>query len=177
MLGEISSAVEQGILKPVSQLRLGEEKDCDEYREGLVFNNDIPDIFCNAVGSRVDQLQLRAEFSNYLVFPTQFGFKKGVRIISLVLTFISKCRRKVLAAVQMLETKEQFKFSVFHTAQTIEAEDSNPSTLLTQFRDKWCNTDKMFILCQTDTSLLSVPFPTDKYIHQALVYLYRKAAR
>ena len=177
MLGEISSAVEQGILKPVSQLRLGEEKDCDEYREGLVFNNDIPDIFCNAVGSRVDQLQLRAEFSNYLVFPTHFGFKKGVRIISLVLTFISKCRRKVLAAVQMLETKEQFKFSVFHTAQTIEAEDSNPSTLLTQFRDKWCNTDKMFILCQTDTSLLSVPFPTDKYIHQALVYLYRKAAR
>ena len=69
---------------PISELRLSAETDSDEYKQGLVFDNDVPDIFCSAVA----QLQLRIEFSDYLVLPTQFGFQKVVRVLSLVLTFI-----------------------------------------------------------------------------------------
>ena len=102
MHGDVVDAVAQGVLKPISELRLGGEKDSEEYKQGLVFDSDVPDIFCNAVtNTRVAKLQLRVEYSNYLVLPTQFGFKKVVRILSLVLTFIQKCRKKVLARVEI----------------------------------------------------------------------------
>ena len=98
MHGDVSDAVDQGILKPVSKLRLNAEKDADDYREGLVFGGDA-DIFCNAVTkTRVDQLQLRVDFSKYLLVPTKFDFRKVVRIMAIVLSFINKCRKKVLTA-------------------------------------------------------------------------------
>ena len=87
MHGEVSEAINQGILRPISELRGVEGKDKDEYRDGLVFGNDIPDAWCNTVNSnRVDLIQKRVEFSDYLVVPTKFNFRKVVRILSLVHT-------------------------------------------------------------------------------------------
>ena len=95
---DVSQAVAQGVLKPVSELRISEEKDGDEYKLGLLLDTEVPEIFCNAARTtRVDKIQQRAEFSNYLVVPTKFGFRKLVRVLSLVLKFVGKCRKKVPA--------------------------------------------------------------------------------
>ena len=186
---DVSQAVEQGILKPISELRGAEEKDSDEYREGLLFGNDIPDVLCNAVtSSRVDLLQQRVEFSDYLIVPTKFGFKKVVRILSLVLTFIRKCRRKVVTRLEMTaSSKENFKFSLFHVQLVSDDHSQDECTadkvgnsidavLFSHFRDKNCKTDEMFALTQTEHTPAGSSYSTDKYIHLALVYLYRKAA-
>ena len=185
----VSQAVEQGILKPISELRGAEEKDSDEYREGLLFGNDIPDVLCNAVtSSRVDLLQQRVEFSDYLIVPTKFGFKKVVRILSLVLTFIRKCRRKVVTRLEMTaSSKQNFKFSLFHVQLVSDDHSQDECTadqdgniidavLFSHFRDKNCKTDEMFALTQTEHTPAGSSYSTDKYIHLALVYLYRKAA-
>ena len=72
---DIESAIASGILTPISQLRLTEERDSDDYKQGLVFDSDPPDMFCNVSSNyRVEQLQQRVEYSNYLILPTKFGF-------------------------------------------------------------------------------------------------------
>ena len=184
MHGEVSDAIEQGILKPISELRLSAEKDTDDYRDGLVFKGDA-DLFCNAVTkSRVEQLQLRVKFSAYLLVPTKFGFKKVVRIMAIVLAFISKCRKKVISSVQLSSSSDQLKFSVFQVgdiggAPVQDTGDcyADQEYLFHHFRDKTCKTDQYFALTQTDQSMHGMPQITDKFLHQALVYLYRKAAQ
>ena len=54
----------------------------------------------------MDKIQQRAKFSNYLVVPTKFGFRKLVRVMSLVLKFDGKCRKKVPTLVDIAETAE-----------------------------------------------------------------------
>jgi hypothetical protein len=181
----LSDAIQEGILKPISELRLGAEKDTEQYREGLVFGGDTPDLFCNAVNrNRVELLQLRVEFSDYLLLPTRFGFKKIVRIMAMVMAFINKCRKKVISSVDMSETTDRFRFSVFQISETagLPLEETNDcydgqEYLFHHVRSKNCNTDEFFALTQTDQSMHRMPQITDKYLHQALVYLYRKAAK
>ena len=182
MHGEVEDAIQQGIIKPVSELRLNVEKDNEEYKDGLVFGGDTPDIFCNAVTkNRVEQLQLRVEYSDYLLLPTKFGFKKVVRIMAIVMSFINKCRKKVINSVQV---PGGFQFSIFHMREAAGLPLEEPvdcyadqEYLFHHFRDKDSTTDEYFAMTQTDQSLQSMPLITDKYLHQALVYLYRKAAR
>ena len=161
---DVSDAVEQGILRPVSDLRLNAEKDADDYRDGLVFGVDA-DIFCNAVTkTRVDQLQLRVDFSGYLLVPTKFGFRKVVRIMAIVLSFINKCRKKVLTSVNLLGSNEQFKFCTFQVGSSSlppseDAEDcyADQDYLFHHFRDRACNTDQYFAITQTDQTLHEMP--------------------
>ena len=151
---DVSQAVAEGVLKPVCELRINEEKDGDEYKLGLLLDTEVPDIFCNAARpTRVDKIQQRVEFSNYLVLPTKFGFRKLVRILSLVLKFVGKCRKKVPALVDIDETAEtegRFRFSTFHAGFS-EKPDDHPGDVDAQIEDE--------------------------YVHQALVYLYRKATQ
>ena len=130
MQQDVSQAVADGVLKPVSELRINEEKDCDEYKLGLLLDTEVPQIFCNAARpTRVDKIKQRAEFSNYLVVPTKFGFRKLVRVLSLVLKFVGKCRRKVPALVDMAETAEtegKFRFSTFHVSPDNVPVSSSP---------------------------------------------------
>ena len=106
-----------------------------------------------------------------------------MRILSLVLTFISKCRRKLTAKQDT--SQEQPKFSLFHVQLVSQEQDgseagqvgsSHDTVFLTHFRDQKCKTDEKFALTQTEYSDAGVLQPSDKYIHQALVYLYSKAA-
>ena len=185
MHGELSDTIQEGILKPISELRLGAEKDTEQYREGLFFGGDTPDMFCNAVNrNRVELLQLRVEFFDYLLLPTRFVFKKIVRIMAIVVAFINKCRKKVINSVDMSETTDKFRFSVLQICETAgvlpeETDDCyyGQKDLVHHFRNKNCKPDEFFALTQTDQSMHGMPLITDKYLHQALVYLYRKAAK
>ena len=182
MRGEIPEAIEKGILKPICQLRGVEEKDNDAFRDGLIFGNDISDVWCNAVNNnKVDLLEKRVRFSDYLVLPTKFGFKKVVRILALVTTFISKCRAKVAAkkGLTATEDQKQFQFSIFHVQGKLCKDDSDRAdpVLLPSFRDVGSEADGNFALTQTESLPSSPSRPTDKYIHSALHYLYSKATQ
>ena len=65
MKGDVADAIAQEILKPVSELRLSDEKDSEDYKDGLVFGGDA-ELYCNAITrSRVEKLQQRVEYSDY----------------------------------------------------------------------------------------------------------------
>ena len=84
MRGDITTAVDNGTLKPASQLRLGKESQ-EEYSKGLLFDSQIPEIITKGHvvnASRLSLIQERAEFSQYLVLPTKFSFQGTVRIYS-----------------------------------------------------------------------------------------------
>ena len=75
------------------------------------FGGEAPDLFCNAVTKfRVEQLQLRVEYSDYLLLPTKFQFRKVVRIMAIVMGFIRKCRRNKV--VKSVELSNSFKFTI-----------------------------------------------------------------
>ena len=104
MRGEIDDAVAQGILKPVSELRITPEADSD-YKEGLILGSDPFNMFCNAVNnSRVEKLRVRLEYSNYLLNPARYDFRKLVRILALVIGFINKCRGKNLDSLKTCDS-------------------------------------------------------------------------
>ena len=120
MRREISSAVEVGILKPISDLRVTVEKDVEDFKNGFLFGNDDPDVFCNvATSSRVEKLQTRVQFSNYLILPIKFGFPKSVRILAIAFSFISKCRKAVSDHLKLSEENSKFKFSMFHVKSEV----------------------------------------------------------
>ena len=216
---EVSKAVEKGILKPISEVRSLEEKESDDYKEGLIFGNDIPDVMCNTVkSSRVDFIHQRAEFSKYLVLPTKFGFKKVVRIMALVLTFISKCRRKATTKLKldMAAMQDGFKFTLFFVQMTDKEISGNDDGAAGHPNDLFGDGDKQLIEVPEEQSSPPIPsdpvhlssrswhdvqleegngqgrgeaksvdephkpessHPTDKYIHQALMYFFKKATQ
>ena len=94
MCEDIKVSIDQGILTPITKLRLSEEKDTDVFKEGLLSGDS--DLFCNIVNeTRVEKLIQRFNFSQYLLNPTKYDFKKVVRIYALVISFIEKCKQKV----------------------------------------------------------------------------------
>ena len=144
---DVQTAVDQGILKPICELRGVEEKETDEYKDGLVFPKDLPDVLCNKVSTdRVDLLQQRIEFSDYLIVPTKFGFRKVVRILALVFSFINKCRTKTQPDKSF--NPPNIKFSLFHTYIADNPLHESNSDLLTHFRDKTSKADEIFVRTQ-----------------------------
>ena len=148
---DVSQAVEEGVLKPISELRGVDEKDAEDYKDGLVIGSDLPDIICHKVSSdRVDLLEQRTKFSNYLLVPTKFSFRKVVHILAIVHSFIDRCRKK---PNNSQPTDAEIKFSVFHT-QIVDnlSVPSKQLSLLFYFREKECETDKNFVLTQSSKS-------------------------
>ena len=95
MRSDVNDAIQNGILKPISELRLSVEKDAEDFKSGFLYGDEDHDMMCNAVNvNRVQKLQSRIQVSNYLVLPSRFGLAKTVRITAIVLAFIDKCRRK-----------------------------------------------------------------------------------
>ena len=111
---DVAESIRNGVIKPISELRLTEEKDADDFRKGFMYGGEDTDLMCHVINpSRVQKLQMRVEFSSYLVLPTKFGFCKSVRILAIVLAFINKCRKVTIKAVELSEENRQFKFSIF----------------------------------------------------------------
>ena len=173
---DIESAIASGILTPINQLRLTEERDSDDYKQGLVFDSDPPDMFCNVSSNyRVEQLQQRVEYSNYLILPTKFGFRKLVRIYALVFTFIKKCRSKPISNLEKSGSDNKQKFSVFHSVHIGRTDSLSGSSLLNYFCDGHTIQEKLFVATQTYLSKDGNYNPSDTYLDLALTYLYQKA--
>ena len=128
MRGDIDDAISEGILTPVSQLRVKDE-DEETYRDGFVFEKSQEILTrghpCVLVSSRVEQVKMRAELANYIVSPSKFGFVKTVRITAIVFRFLrsfkclqDKFRKK---GSEKLDTK----FQMFFTNPSIKSEAKN----------------------------------------------------
>ena len=113
MRGEISDAVDKGILTPISRLRLNDEEQ-EDFKKGVVYGK-TPEILTRGhptvlINTRVENVKSRSEFSNYLLSPTKYKFEKVIRIYATVFRFIKsfKCLKDKLGrgkSKAMLETK------------------------------------------------------------------------
>ena len=95
MHGDIEDAVDQGILRPAVDLLLTRDLE-EEYSKRLLYESQVPEIITrgHAVNQgRVDLIHERSEFSDYLIVPTKYPFRKTVRIYTMVMAFVSKTRR------------------------------------------------------------------------------------
>ena len=80
--------------KPAVELRLNEE-DENDYLEGIMFDK-VPELLTrgHVINEyRLSEIEKRAKFSQYLVQPTKWGFKKFIKVMSKVFTFLLKCRK------------------------------------------------------------------------------------
>ena len=184
---EIAEAVRQGFIKPVADIRITRDIE-DDFKEGLMFSDkdDIllkgqPALSANIVTeSRVKNIQERAEFSEYLILPTKFSFPSTVRIYGYVLTFIRKTRKGLKMLGHLLKEASLW-FSVFScdlnstkisSVKVVTKVEhfnsmSNQTKVLKHF------TIKKLVLSSNEEKgdcILS-----DICLHQALLYLFRKA--
>ena len=138
-------------------------------------------------------MEERANFSRYLVLPTKYSFPKVVRILGYVMAFVSKARKNKPMNGDLLRDG-RCRFSAFHgeiksCEETELAEvvgmlavETLPSDevrdLATSMARGLSGADKQKYL-QVHSAMASevqtLEVTTDKYIHLALVYLYRKA--
>ena len=185
---DLADAVKQGVLKPVSEIRV--TKDIEkEFYEGIVFGDKEelltmgnPAQLVNIVSeTRVRKIQDRAEFSDYLLLPTKHSFPATVRIYGYVMCFIQNARRGRRFLGELLRSARLW-FSAFScdivTSKaravkilTCTDQDSSINTktcVLNYFSIKKLtfnsmNTSRVFVL-------------TDGYLNLALLYLFRKSS-
>ena len=142
MNGEISEAVEKGILKPAKSLKLNDAEK-DTFKEGLVFertkeiltpghvvsiastldeNQEVQsaqkvyEASTSVVSKRVNAIQERLEFSQYLISPTKYSWVKVVRIHTIVFRFLKsfKCLK------DRFQNRSSFRLQMFHAEATPE---------------------------------------------------------
>ena len=189
---DLEDAVKAGILKPVSDLRLTTKEEQDDFRDGCVFDQ-VPEILTRGHvlnQRRISMIQERASFSQYLLVPTKFNFRRTVRIYSYVYSFVYKLisavrRKKGLVPKKFYSEDAAIKFTVFLSIShddfdAIEepetaAEDSSLQTYI-YFAEFTAiqSPPGYFALSQLETNAIAAGV-TDKFINMALAYLYRKA--
>ena len=188
MRGDIVEAVEQGTLKPATEIKVTKEME-DEYFKGLLYESQIPEIITkgHAVNTgRVALIQQRAEFSKYPLLPTKYPFQKIVRIYTMVMAFVCKTRKNKRLLGALLREGELL-FSVFTCSKSgvtgdvsslrlVERQDPSkisPIHLIAHLVD---NVDASYKrkFNQIQVDRLLEPQETDKYINMALRFLFRK---
>ena len=120
MKQDVEEAVKTGILKPISDLRLSTREEQDDFQDGCVFDM-VPEVLTRGHilnQRRISLIQERASFSQYLLLPTRFNFRRTVRVYSYVFAFIVKLanavsRRKSTEARKFASEEAVIKFSVF----------------------------------------------------------------
>ena len=188
---DIADAINSGILKPALDLRVAKEDEKD-FNDGLIFG-DKDDIFSRGhptqtaqvvTEARVQKIQERADFSDYLVLPTKFKFPSTVRIYGYVLNFITKARkgRKMLGE---LLREANLWFSVFSSIVTTtpNRDTMNSIKVLTSKNQDTDMVSETRVLAHFSIKKLVFAnsqhqelILTDQDLHQALLYLYRKAS-
>ena len=190
MNGEIASAIQAGILRPVSDLRLQTKEEQDDFQDGCVFDM-VPEVLTRGHvlnQKRINLIQERASFSQYLMLPTRFSFRKTVRIYSYVFAFISKLRnavsrRKGAEAKKFEGEKAVTKFSVFtimYSDDSEDATDTGPNSVFNTFYyyaefNAAQSPPGYFALSQTVYNAGAAGV-TERFINMSLNYLYRKAS-
>ena len=105
MRNDINSVISQGVLRPISDLRMNPEAETD-FKDGFILGGDSHDFLCNVVNeSRVEKLKTRSEFSNYLLLPTRYSFPKLVRIMGIVISFVTKCRKRPIESLKLSDNQ------------------------------------------------------------------------
>ena len=123
MQGEISDAIESGVLKPATSLRVSKDME-NEFKEGLMFG-DRDEVLAGCCNSNISgkvselrksKLEERAGFSKYIILPTKYSFPKTVRIYGYVLCFIKKARKGRRLMGRLL-TESELWFTMFKSEQ------------------------------------------------------------
>ena len=195
---DVLDAEEAGYITHARKLWLKPEEDSD-YQKGLVFDK-IPEILTHGhvvTQERVTKMQERASVANYLILPTRCAFPISVRIHAIVFSFVTKCRkgRKILSQL-LMEGKLSFQlFTVTLDDETepprLYGEEPYPPSTAMQvnmvegvqgislhntFNKGLFRSSKMrdsFAKTQVERSALAAVH-TDRFVNQALLYLYRK---
>ena len=124
MTREIQEAVDEGILTPSKDLKV-KDGEKDEFEKGLVFEQS-PEILVrghvatNKAKSRIDLVASRAIFSNYIILPTKFPFRKTVKIIGIVMKFLKgfKC-----LALRWAKKEPKHSFQMFNVTNLLREAD------------------------------------------------------
>ena len=90
----------------------------------MLFESQIPEVIIKGHAlnaGRVDLIQERAEFSAYPMLPTKYPFQKTVRIYTMVMVFISKCRKNK-NIMRILLREGELTFFVFNCHMQGKAE-------------------------------------------------------
>ena len=100
----VSDAEEGWYITHGSKLHLKPEEESD-FDKDLLFDR-VPEILTYEhviTQDRVERMQERASVANYLILPTKHSFPTMVRIITIVFSFVTKCRkgRKILSQLLM----------------------------------------------------------------------------
>jgi hypothetical protein len=151
---------------------------------------------------RVDRMSERAAVADYLILPTEHSFPRTVRVYSLIFSFVTKCRqgRKILSQLLM---EGKLSFQMFHTnlpdsddtdgceqprtgtgrpvltalAMRIGFNGEDDPSLLSVFNKELFRSNAVRTRFGQTQELRNQQQPavnTDRYISQALLYLYRK---
>ena len=118
MSKDLEEMVADGDLTPVEQLVLQKE-DKQDYEDGFVFER-TPDVLTQGhttlTANRADLVAKRVEFSEYLLLPTKYPFKKSVRILSICAKFLEAFKKKFLTGYSSkLPTWKEHRFEVYCT--------------------------------------------------------------
>ena len=83
MKGTIDDAVKNGILTPISKLRVKEEQE-EDFNKGVIIEKS-QEILTRGhqvlLNSRIENVKSRSEYSNYIIEPTKFKFEKSFNIV------------------------------------------------------------------------------------------------
>ena len=112
MNGEISDAIENGILTPASKLRVKEEEE-EDFNQGVIIEKSAEILTRGhqvslSVNSRAENVKSRSNFSRYVIEPTKFKFEKVVRILATVWKFIRSFK-----VVKRRNMDKEVKFQMF----------------------------------------------------------------
>ena len=176
----------------------------EEYKKGLTFEK-VPELLTrghHVNERRLGLLEERAEFSQYLILPTKFSFPKVVRIMSIVVGFVSKLRKNRIMLGHLL-AEGKLLFTVFqavigNTDVTADDDDQLPlhvvgvvteqadvaqeTSLVTYFGKDFSSEEnkRKFNTCQCVRTIqdgVVIEVLCDKYSNMALSYMYRKGSK
>ena len=187
---EIKEAVNMGILKPATALRVSKDidgDDIDDYKRGLMFGGrdevtaGFPaHIKVGVSATRLKKLEERAKFSTYPVLPTKHSFQRTVRIYGYIVSFVRNARKGRKMLGEMLKEAELW-FSVFNSDLSL----SNYPMVQVNMGDMVDCQPKQTKVLQ-HFSLKQLAFQntenwkkcilSNENLHTALLYLFRKAS-
>ena len=134
MTEDLPHLIQRGVLTPVEDLTIDSRGDPD-FDEGFVHER-IPEVLTRGHHSmltveskdhlRCPRVLSRANFSEYLIFPTKYSFPKMVRILSICLKFVSAFRRK-WGKKPSVQAPPPTHFNAFTTSRTGKLEFSIPA--------------------------------------------------
>ena len=114
MRGEIEDAVKNGILTPVSALRIKDEQE-EDFKKGFVYEKQ-PEIITKGhpvmTTNRVEKIKERQMFSDYILSPGKYPFERDVRILAMVRKCLRKWSKKTI-----LKTNPDHSFQMFPVNQ------------------------------------------------------------